>query len=126
MLIPRPPLGSRSSSSAALSSASCYYEKNSVECPAGALGLILDSKRGTGVFIYAIRSYSPLRSIVSKGDVIIEIDGKDVTSMGTSEVTKIMAHNSSGRRVLTILSKVEKVQGSNAVMISSEDEEFDV
>jgi hypothetical protein len=126
VLIPRLPLSSSSRSALNVSKSElCYWEKNCVECPQGKLGLILDSKRGSGVFIYAIRSHSPLRSVVQKGDLIIAIDGQDVTSMGTHEVTKLMTSNDTGRRFLTILSKVEIPPDELRLVSRGTDEEFD-
>ena len=61
----------------------------------GNWGLVLESSTTTGPMIYAVKEYSPLFGLVQKGDKLLEIDGKNVSQSGVSDVTKLLKGKSS-------------------------------
>jgi hypothetical protein len=61
----------------------------------GNWGLVLESSATTGPMIYAVKEYSPLFGLVQKGDKLLEIDGKNVSQSGLTDVTKLLKGKSS-------------------------------
>ena len=76
-----------------------------VTAPPGRLGLLLANKvDGRGpTHVSAVRSESVLAGKVKVGDVLIGVDGEDVTGMHSREVTAVVGGRVESERVLRLL-----------------------
>ena len=78
-----------------------------VTAPPGRLGLILNVNERGGALVHSVKDQSPLKGVIFKDDVIISIDGEDVTQKrDISEVTHILSSRSALSRKLKVFSEV--------------------
>jgi C-terminal processing protease CtpA/Prc len=59
------------------------------------LGLIIQSDERRGPLVHGIRESSPLAGLVRIGDKIVEVDGKDTTRCGLSEIVHLLSYRDS-------------------------------
>ena len=62
-----------------------------INAPAGMLGLVLESPVGGVPIVQEIKGHSPLAGQVQVGDLLVAVDGKDVTSWNAPAVTRLIA-----------------------------------
>ena len=75
-----------------------------VVAPPGRLGVILANKSNDrGTVVTALRTSSALVGKILPGDVLLAVDGLDVSDMHVSEVTAIMSNKAQHEKVLTIV-----------------------
>ena len=75
-----------------------------VLAPPGRLGVILANKSDDrGTVVTALRTSSALVGKILPGDVLLAVDGLDVSEMHVSEVTAIMSNKAQHEKVLTIV-----------------------
>ena len=75
-----------------------------VLAPPGRLGVILANKSDDrGTVVTALRTSSALVGKILPGDVLLAVDGLDVSEMHASEVTAIMSNKAQHEKVLTIV-----------------------
>ena len=87
-----------------------------IRAPPGRLGVILANRSDDqpGTVVSALRTSSALVGKILPGDVLVAIDGLDVSEMHVSEVTAIMSNKSQQEKILTVVtpSKSEENTGN--------------
>ena len=97
---PPPPPASPQSRHSATSSV-----RLDIRAPPGRLGVILANRSDDqpGTVVSALRTSSALVGKILPGDVLVAIDGLDVSEMHVSEVTAIMSNKSQQEKILTVV-----------------------
>ena len=97
---PPPPPASPQSRHSATSSV-----RLDIRAPPGRLGVIMANRSDDqpGTVVSALRTSSALVGKILPGDVLVAIDGLDVSEMHVSEVTAIMSNKSQQEKILTVV-----------------------
>lgn len=76
-----------------------------IRAPPGRLGMILANRSDDqpGTVVSALRTSSALIGKILPGDVLVAIDGLDISEMHVSEVTAIMSNKSQQEKILTVI-----------------------
>lgn len=76
-----------------------------IRAPKGRLGVILANRSDDqpGTVVSALRTSSALVGKILPGDLLVAIDGLDVSEMHVSEVTAIMSNKSQQEKILTVV-----------------------
>lgn len=80
-------------------------ERFEVVAPAGKLGLILQSARDGRPSIHKIKASSILNNVVKVGDMILSVDGADVTECTANEVSRIIASKVNAKERVILFSR---------------------
>jgi C-terminal processing protease CtpA/Prc len=75
---------------------------------------------GKGTVVSEVRDHSSLKGMLSPGDKLVAVDGKDVTGMVVSQITSLMASKAERERRLTVITSVSAQQYSQASESKSE------
>ena len=75
-----------------------------IDAPAGTLGITLTTQNvgtnGSSTYVKDVNPVSILNGIVNVGDIILSIDGEDVSHLDANEIKIILARESKQVRVL--------------------------
>jgi hypothetical protein len=64
-----------------------------VFAPPGPIGIVVDTTQA-GPIVHSLKKSSPMQGLISPGDLILALDGKDVRRMNAATLTKLMAKRS--------------------------------
>jgi hypothetical protein len=75
-----------------------------VFAPQGPIGIVVDTTQA-GPIVHSLKKSSPMQGLISPGDLILALDGKDVRRMNAATLTKLMAKKSQqSERKFTLMS----------------------
>jgi C-terminal processing protease CtpA/Prc len=58
--------------------------------PPGPIGVVVDTTQA-GPIVHSLKKSSPMQGLISPGDLILALDGKDVRRMNAATFTRLMA-----------------------------------
>mmetsp|Transcript_37818 Transcript_37818/g.43522 ORF Transcript_37818/g.43522 Transcript_37818/m.43522 type:complete len:1145 (-) Transcript_37818:170-3604(-) len=64
-----------------------------VYAPSGQIGIVVDTSRG-GPSVHSLKETSPMRGLITPGDLIVALDGEDTRSLSAAALTRLMAKKS--------------------------------
>ena len=70
------------------------FQKLTVVCPAGKLGIVLDNPHGDLPIVYAIKETSPLDGKVRVGDLLLFVDEIDCRGMSAHKLSQLLSSRS--------------------------------
>ena len=92
-----------------------------VDAPPGTLGLLLSTPRSSEALlsIQEIEPHSPLACQVRKGDMLLAIDGEDVTGLRSNDVSRMIAQKREKKVRRLLFTRPYRMEGTQLPLISA-------
>ena len=88
-----------------------------IEAPPGRLDIVLETCNGGAPVVQAISDSSPLAGQIHEGDVLLTVDGVDVSDMSASDVSLLIAEKQANPVRRFIFAMAPRVDGSVNMLI---------
>lgn len=93
------------------------FQRISVVCPPGKLGIVLDNPHGDLPIVYAIKETSPLHGKIRVGDLLLSVDEVDCRGMSAHRLSQFLSSRSQNMERHLVLARGLGINGAVTVAV---------